>query len=409
MTTSDRILKVIRSVGRLPFATAASAVLLACLVALISVSVWRCQLLAFFTQAGHLQGLAAGRAGILLFRSEIPFGAEYGWTARHASLTPQEYGASIVVPLYESGEKWHSLGFGVADSSLSPVPGERWHYSIIVIPYWLLLVPLLPLPYRGIRNLIVRGRRSRAGCCLACGYDLRQSPVRCPECGMPKWSQGSTRRVFGGIVRVGVALVPEMLIAAALAFALDRGVAIDRAGLARALAMAKLDRRLARFTVPPGTRVTDALELLHRASGVSLDVDWPALAIPNSPFGPREGRLSLPVELRLRDVTAADALDAILGQADMFSAHEAGFAPEGGGRVLVTLPSQFPLLCRIYDVHDVTASVDAFDALDATSRATSTSGGGAAADLERASIVTWMLTVGRTMVGRGCIIRSGVG
>jgi hypothetical protein len=51
------------------------------------------------------------------------------------------------------------------------------------VPHWSLLIVGLALPaVRFIQNR--RGvRRSRKGACPRCGYDLRATPDRCPECG----------------------------------------------------------------------------------------------------------------------------------------------------------------------------------------------------------------------------------
>ena len=59
-------------------------------------------------------------------------------------------------------------------------------YRALVLPYWPLMAPFTVVLARdviGYRRR--RAARLRAqGRCIGCGYDLRASPDRCPECGL---------------------------------------------------------------------------------------------------------------------------------------------------------------------------------------------------------------------------------
>jgi hypothetical protein len=64
--------------------------------------------------------------------------------------------------------------------------GGAWlaTYHFVGLPHWLpLLLVTLPAAAAELRSRARRRRGGRAGLCPRCGYDLRATPDRCPECG----------------------------------------------------------------------------------------------------------------------------------------------------------------------------------------------------------------------------------
>ena len=85
-----------------------------------------------------------------------------------------------------------SVGIHFDSSTLMMPSGPTIRSTLARGPLW----PLAVLAFMLVAVPVFRtARRSRhrAGHCPTCGYDLRASPARCPECGTPAAEEGSAK------------------------------------------------------------------------------------------------------------------------------------------------------------------------------------------------------------------------
>lgn len=103
------------------------------------------------------------------------------------SITTEEVFAGAANPV---DQLWQAFGFGYARGTIlyyGPPVANGAFARTIVVPYWFLIGALSVSP---LRRTIARleaertRRRLSAGQCVACGYELRGSEMRCPSCGI---------------------------------------------------------------------------------------------------------------------------------------------------------------------------------------------------------------------------------
>jgi hypothetical protein len=122
-------------------------------------------------------------------------------TARyHRSLTPPTFIPPAEREAWAANEPTRSLtllGFGyqfhegrivapIGDDSDEPRISYHSRDRTLTLPYWAPLFAGAVLPLIVLRRAAREHRRRRAarrGICPTCGYDLRATPDRCPECG----------------------------------------------------------------------------------------------------------------------------------------------------------------------------------------------------------------------------------
>ena len=77
---------------------------------------------------------------------------------------------------------WHGFGLMTSHEEAGDLPKKC---VAVAMPDWFLVVALLALPARWVTSRVFGGRRLAETACTKCGYDIRASSERCPECGHP--------------------------------------------------------------------------------------------------------------------------------------------------------------------------------------------------------------------------------
>jgi len=123
-------------------------------------------------------------ASIYVCRGSLCVGA-WRWHGFHKSVpfyqrvAVDEFGSVYWQNYLESGNGGiNLLGFWYFDFTR----GKQIE-SLVVIPFWFLLLATASFPCLWVFRTRQRNWRDHHRCCPACGYDLRATPERCPECG----------------------------------------------------------------------------------------------------------------------------------------------------------------------------------------------------------------------------------
>jgi hypothetical protein len=181
----------------------------AALVAGVGVVFWL-----WWFAGGEVRGAECSRLSSVPGEERLDFDPVIVWSGGAVSIGEQHY--RFRGPLVLFGRQWahtHDAGWrrldgdggGGAGPWMSPPLTSGWWWPIetgtdrrdepdrsyaerrVSVRYWFLAVVLGAWPLATLTGPIrrrVRGwRRRRRGCCARCGYDLRGTRERCPECG----------------------------------------------------------------------------------------------------------------------------------------------------------------------------------------------------------------------------------
>ena len=99
------------------------------------------------------------------------------------------FGSVIFTPLAVKSVRGAGSGPGTLDFDSN---GKLNLCSVVAAPFWSIAIGLMILPALLALRYWYRRTTTPSGHCPACGYDLRATPHRCPECGAVPKAKGAT-------------------------------------------------------------------------------------------------------------------------------------------------------------------------------------------------------------------------
>jgi hypothetical protein len=124
---------------------------------------------------------AAGWPQMVLALDRVNNTDNDGWRSIRESPTPGQWAHGWI-------PRPNRFGFLFYAGRTRGSPNGNWVHGnrfigVVWMPYWCIAAVTALAPTTAIAGRIFRRRRIVSGRCAKCGYDLRATPDRCPECG----------------------------------------------------------------------------------------------------------------------------------------------------------------------------------------------------------------------------------
>jgi hypothetical protein len=136
---------------------------------------YRCYWFAWHSAVDGSMDIGSDMGALYFVRADVPISSP-GFESSYYHQTPEPWSNTLERDAGTSPQRWKPVRFIQQCTS-------QFHWEGVVVLHWLFVVTFAALPLLRFRAWRRHRRQAKAGTCAKCGYDLRATPARCPECG----------------------------------------------------------------------------------------------------------------------------------------------------------------------------------------------------------------------------------